>query len=156
MRFLYAILCVLLISWAAFGQSPKYTVENKIEGKVSALEAKVATLEKQVKALRDANYLKANPGSGVQVLPQTPIKTVCACDIGGGVCQCGNGIDCGCGQGVATTRPNTVCQNGVCRVVSSPTQQFSSCANGSCSGGQCSQSSSSGGWYLGKNLGRRR
>ena len=30
MRYLFAVLCVLLIVWAAVGQQPRYTVKNKV------------------------------------------------------------------------------------------------------------------------------
>lgn len=119
MRFVYALICLLLVAWAASAQE-RYVVTNKVP-----------------------KYTVVN-------------KTSCTCLYGGcqcasGVCQC---VECGCGYICPGKGPNkspvTVCQNGVCTVVSSPTQA-SGCASGSCSG-QYSQPVSREGWYPGKRL----
>lgn len=103
-RFLYAVLCVLLVAWAAYGQQytvesklPKYTVASKMPAKAAA----------------------------------------CPC---GTVCQCPAGV---CPNCPVQMQALQVCQNGQCSVVSSPTQSAST-------------SRAREGWYLGKNLGRRR
>ncbi len=143
-RFLYAFLCLLLIAWAAIAQSPTYTVTNKAQ--------RFTVINKAEKPDGPWN----NPSCSCEGFPAT---TPCPCSQFKGGCKAhcfpfGNGALPNSGV-IQQQAPVTVCQNGVCGVVSAPSQ-FSSCANGSCSGGSCSSPASSGGWYPGKLLGRRR
>lgn len=143
MRLVFALLGLLAFAGGVSAQPKVPPQAPGLDGKVKALEAQVALLQKQIKDLQAAK-------SGVVVKPeQKPVGSACICGV---YCQCSGQGTCGCGMHAAA--PNTVCQNGVCRVVSQPTQ-VQSCSNGSCSGGCCG-SGASGGWRPGKFLSRFR
>jgi hypothetical protein len=124
-----ALLTVLALSIpaAAFGQKPAQA--PPVDQRVAELERKVATLEKQVKALRDANFSERNSKTTALPPPQAPAVA-------------------------APTQFTQVCENGVCRLVA--TGGSGVVASASVSGGCGSASASTGGeggiWFPGKRI----
>lgn len=108
--------------------------------------------------------LPNEPIAGKRNLPQAavcvrPAKTACPCGV---ACPCPSGAcPTSCPAPEAKAAPveyRQVCENGVCRLVPATgtpqTIALPSATGSACVGGQCAAPSD--GWYLGKNLGRRR